>query len=359
MGYLRIAAVCAAFLLCSATASAQRFLWNVDFDFKFDNKEYADVEHDASVTNFTARLTSQIGLGWGRGNALMVGVDFLNDMGRNTYVAREMIVYYKYQDDRFGVYFGRFPRRNLIGTYSNAFFSDYISYYDSNLDGLMGQYTGSHGYVELVLDWNSMLVGDQREKFSIFSAGRLNYGAFYGGYNARMYHHAGSETVRGVVDNILIYPFAGVDFTHYLPQFSALYFQVGWLQTFQNDRAYVGRYVTPGGIQLEARVERWGFGIYNSLYLGGNLMPYYESTVAGQPAYGQGLYTGEPFYRTDKGIYDRLEIYWTHKFLSDIALTVSAVQHYDGDGWGWQQKLELQIYLSDRMFRNFRKPSEE
>jgi len=223
----------------------------------------------------------------------------------------------------------------------------------------MGQYTGSHGYVELVLDWNSMLVGDQREKFSIFSAGRLNYGAFYGGYNARMYHHAGSETVRGVVDNILIYPFAGADFTHYLPQFSALYFQVGWLQTFQNDRAYVGRYVTPGGIQLEARVERWGFGIYNSLYLGGNLMPYYESTVAGQPAYGQGLYTGEPFYRTDKGIYDRLEIYWTHKFLSDIALTVSAVQHYDGDGWGWQQKLELQIYLSDRMFRNFRKPSEE
>ena len=140
MGYLRIAAVCAALLLCSATASAQRFLWNVDFDFKFDNKEYADVEHDASVTNFTARLTPQIGLGWGRGNALMVGVDFLNDMGRNTYVAREMIVYYKYQDDRFGVYFGRFPRRNLIGTYSNAFFSDYISYYDSNLDGLMGQY---------------------------------------------------------------------------------------------------------------------------------------------------------------------------------------------------------------------------
>lgn len=67
MGYLRIAAVCAAFLLCSATASAQRFLWNVDFDFKFDNKEYADVEHDASVTNFTARLTPQIGLGWGRG----------------------------------------------------------------------------------------------------------------------------------------------------------------------------------------------------------------------------------------------------------------------------------------------------
>ena len=65
-----------------------------------------------------------------------------------------------------------------------------------------------------------------------------------------MYHHAGSETVRGVVDNILIYPFAGADFTHYLPQFSALYFQVGWLQTFQNDRAYVGRYVTPGGIPV-------------------------------------------------------------------------------------------------------------
>ncbi len=88
-------------------------------------------------------------------------------------------------------------------------------------------------------------------------------------------------------------------------------------------------------------------------------MPYYESTVAGQPAYGPGLYSGEPFYRTDKGIYDRLEVYWKHKFGSDIALKVSAVQHYDGDGWGWQQKLELQVYLSDRMFKSFRKPVEE
>ena len=60
MGYLRVAAVCAALLFCWTTASAQRFLWNVDFDFKFDNKEYADVEHDVSTTNFSARLTPQI-----------------------------------------------------------------------------------------------------------------------------------------------------------------------------------------------------------------------------------------------------------------------------------------------------------
>lgn len=342
-------------LFVANTAFAQRFLWSVDFDYQFNNKEYANSALAESVTYYGARLTPQVGLGWESGNALMVGVDLLNDFGTGiSDISTEMVVYYRYKNAKTGVYAGRFPRRNMIGVYSNAFFSDYISYYDSNLDGFLFNYQAKRGYVEVAFDWNSMLADNVREKFMIFSAGRLDVGPAYGGYNVSMYHHAGSKTVSGVVDNILIYPFLGVDFTKFAPRFSNLYFQVGWLQTFQNDRAYVDKFVTPGGVQFEARVERWGFGIYNTLYLGGNLMPYYASTVTGQPDYGNGLYPGDPFYRTNKGIYNRLELYWQRDFKSNISLKISSVHHYDGQSWGWQQLAELQIYLFQDMFKRIK-----
>lgn len=351
MRILRIAAVMAAAVMVSWPVAAQKFLWNVDFDFRFDNKEYAGMVNDVSVTNFAVRLTPQVGIGWKNGNAIMAGVDVMNDFGAGTRLVDEMVLYYRYRDDRFGAFLGRFARRNLIGNYSYAFFSDYLSWYDNNIDGLAGQYVGRRGYVELVLDWNGMVRGDMREKFSIFSAGNIDCGAFYAGYNARMYHFAGSETVRGVVDNILLYPYVGIDFTHYLPSFQQMSLRAGWLQSLQNDRRYIGKFVSPGGVQLELHLERWGFGIYNTLYLGNNLMPYYSGTIDGQPSYSSELYFGEPFYKTDKGIYNRLEIYYRHRFKSNIALQVSSVHHYDGDAWGWQQKFQIDIYLFEGMFK--------
>ena len=344
--------IAAAMMLTAAGLNAQQLKGNLSFDFKFDNKEYDNTENGISETNFSVRLTPQIGIGWGNGNSLLAGIDLLNHFGAETQVSSQMICYYNYSDSKYGVYLGRFPRRNMIGKYSNAFFSDYVTYYDSNLDGLMAHYSDNRGYVELVFDWDNMMAAHVREKFMIFSAGQLQYGTFYCGYNASMYHHAGSAEVRGVVDNILLYPYAGADFTHNVSCFEALYLQAGWLQTFQNDRNYIGHYVTPGGIQLDARIQKWGFGIYNALYLGGNLMPYYHPTVPGQPDYGAGLYKGDRFYGTDKGIYERLELYWQHAFKSGISLTISSVQHYDGTGWGWEQKLEVKLLLSDNMFRH-------
>lgn len=335
--------------------SAQTLKGSIDFDFKFDNKEYDHTANGISETNFGVRLTPQIGFGWRHGNSLMVGTDIMNHFGADTQFDHQMICYYSYTDDHFGVFLGRFPRRNMIGLYTKALFSDYVTYYDSNLDGLMAHYRGQRGYAELVFDWDSMIAGPVREKFMIFSAGRLNASAFYCGYNASMYHHAGSEEVRGVVDNILLYPFAGVDFTRYIDGLKALYLQAGWLQTFQNDRNYIGQYVTPGGIQIDARIQWHGFGLYNALYLGGNLMPYYDSTVLGQPAYGSGLYKGDPFYRTDNGIYNRLELYWQQSFKSGLAVTIASVHHYDGTGWGWEQKIEARLILGGNSHR-FRRP---
>ena len=108
--------------------------------------------------------------------------------------------------------------------------------------------------------------------------------------------------------------------------------------------------MTPGGVQIEAHVQKWNFGIHNTFYAGDNLMPYYVAPFDNLD-YGPGLYWGEPFYRTDN-IYDRLEIYWQPVRTSLMNLRVSSVHHYDGHKWGWQQKIIFTVNLGQNRIFN-------
>ncbi len=329
------------------SAFGQRFIWEADMDFRFDNREFKDTPLSESQTLFGARLIPQAGIGWGKGNSLMLGVDLLADFGQRTfYTDPALVFYYGYDWGKFRAAAGVFPRKKLIGTYSNAFFSDSVRFYDSELEGLLLQYVDRNGYLELGCDWNSMYSADRREKFMVFSAGSIRQGVAYAGYNFDMYHHAGSYTLGGVVDNILIYPYIGLDLSRRL-FFDKLYLQVGWLQAFQNNRKYEGYYRKPNGAQIEARIEKRGIGIYNNLYLGDNLMPFYASNASDdhQP-YGSGLYFGEPFYRTESGIYNRLEIYWEPFRKSDVKGRIASVHHFDGHHWVWQQVVSLSVTIN-------------
>ena len=292
----------------------------------------------------------------------MIGVSLLANFGAKPFeVDNEIFGYYQFISPKFRAYAGVVPRSRMIGEYSGAFFSDSVKYYDPNLTGLLLQYMGGRGYVEFGCDWNSMFSETTREKFLLFSAGRLGLGArqmFFVGYNLTMYHHAGWDSSEepdptvgdGVVDNVLVEPFVGVDFTRIVPCMQELSLRAGWINAFQNDRKYVGDYVTPGGVQIEAHVQKWNFGIHNTFYVGDNLMPYYVAPFDNLD-YGPGLYWGEPFYRTDN-IYDRLEIYWQPVRTSLMNLRVSSVHHYDGHKWGWQQKIMFTVNLGQNRIFN-------
>lgn len=342
-----------------------QLVWGASFDFFFDNREYKNLTTNWSQSLFGARINPEIGVTWDGRHSLMMGVSLLANFGAKPFeVDNEIFGYYQYISPRFRAYAGVVPRSRMIGEYSGAFFSDSVKYYDPNLTGLLLQYMGGRGYVEFGCDWNSMFSKTTREKFLLFSAGRLGLGArqlFYLGYNLTMYHHAGWDSSDepdptvgdGVVDNVLIEPFVGVDFTRIAPTMQELSLRVGWINAFQNDRAYVGDYVTPGGVQIEAHVQKWNFGIHNTLYAGDNLQPYYVAPAPGLD-YGPGLYWGEPFYRTDN-IYDRLEIYWQPINTNMMHLRVSSVHHYDGHKWGWQQKISFTVNLGqNRIFNNKR-----
>jgi hypothetical protein len=324
-------------------AYSQKIVWGIHFDTQFDNREY-DSEFSKSQTLFGAKLTPEIGLHWGRDySGLLIGTTMIEEFGAETFEKKpEMLLYYRYDSPEYLIYAGRFSRKSVIGKYSKAFFNDSVCFFDANIDGILLQYKGNKGYAELAFDWNSRQSETRREKFMIFSSALQKKGVVYGGYNFSMYHYAMVAGGNGVVDNVWVMPFVGIDLDEKV-FFDKLSLEAGWLQAFQNDRSNVGKYVKPGGVHIETQIEKYKFGVMNTLFYGDCMMPYYER-------YGNGLYRGDSFYSTAYGKYHRLEIYWKPLRRKDMDLKVSSVHHYDGRVWSWQQWASLTINLSDAAF---------
>lgn len=342
------------------------FVWDVGFEFRFDNREYGDGDFAPSMTVLGARLTPSVGLqlsspGDSR-HRLMVGIDVMKDFGsdaRTEDLFRELTLYYEWKKG-FGrtdmtLTAGIFPRSEMQGAYSTAFFSDYVRFYDPNLEGLILKFRRPSAYYELGCDWMGQYGDTTRERFMIFVGGEaaLADRLLLLGYSGYMYHYAGSREVWGVVDNILLNPYIGLDLAE-KTGLQTLHFQLGWLQSMQNDRRNIGRYTFPSGGEFLVRLGKWNVSVENRLFYGCDMMPYYDSADAAGHVYADGLYFGDPFYHlgrggADMGLYDRLEICYGPRIADFLRLQVSAAMHFHGSGFsGWQQIVSLVFDLPDR-----------
>ncbi len=342
-------------LATTTVARAQYILWDADFDFRFDNREYGDPSKmiAPSGTLFGANMRPEIGLGWGYGNKLMLGTTIPADMGSENFMGTpELLAYYAYSGNYFRTTLGLFPRERLKGRYSYAFFSDSFRFYKPTIEGMMVQYVRPSWFVELACDWNGLRSKTRREMFTIIFAGEARKSLSYAGYTATLHHHASSDSAIGVVDNGLADIYVGLDFTPLLHSIH-LSFQAAWVQAYQNDRRHIGTPTTPGGYELELNMKRKDIGLRNTFYKGEDIMPYWNLPYedgAGD-IYGENLYFGDPFYRVgEKGFYNRLELFWEPKLSEGVNLRISSVHHWDGINWGWQQVVSLRVSIGSEMF---------
>lgn len=401
--YMVIALLMGMFSLDAASQPARdqkpvTLAYDVDFEFCFDNREFYKSDFSNSSTIFGAQLTPSIGIDINKGTDLshrvMLGVDVFKDFGAKTTIPQlfsEVTFYYNmekvFPKTEISLYAGIFPRSAMEGNYSQAFFSDSLTFYDSNLEGVLLKIKRPKAQFELGCDWMGMIGPGVRERFMIFSAGEgkvLDYLTL--GYAAYMYHYANSYEVKGVVDNILCNPYVRLELTEFLPlqKFSLA---LGWLQSAQRDRKNIGDMIFPGGGELTAQIQKWGVGIQNRLFVGKDMMPYYNNLDEGGYKYGSDLYFGDPFYRvfdndTDKlygklsdaslsqmsngndvpsiaasetgriGIYDRLEVYYAPEICSFLDLKIAAVFHFNGGYSGCQQRFSLCFDLHSLINRN-------
>lgn len=333
-----------AFVVGIVHVSAQELRLGVDFTTLFDNKEYAGMEFDESGTLFSARLTPKVGVVWAERNELMFAVDMVQDFGHNSKFLSDINVqlYYAYRAPQVKVLVGIFPRSEMRGLETPLFFDRDYRYYHNRIGGVLARYENpdwGDSFVEFAMDYTGMRDFDTREAFMIMSAGRMPIEWFYLGYDFMMGHYAkdyNPETTDGVVDNILLTPYIGWDF-------SAGGFDVdlrlSYVQSLQRDRINEHRWIAPCGGEIYAAIGRWGVTLSNRLYMGGSLLTYYER-------YGNDLYHGMPFYATTKHIYDAITASYKHSFFADtVAVEAGITAEYDGTTWGTRQWLQLSVDL--------------
>ncbi len=356
---LHVAAVCAE----PKGDEKVRFEYDVDFEMNFDNREFYRSAFSESMTIFGARFTPSVGLSVPQAShnmthKLMFGIDVMKNFGASPVQAgisgippeetsgklnnwdlfRELTLYYKldkkFEKTGLELYAGIFPRKVMGGSYSDAFFSDSLKFYDNNLEGLLIKIHRPKSYYEVGCDWMGMKGMARKEKFMIYSAGESGITRFLKiGYAGYMLHFAGSGKAGGVVDNILLNPFVRFDFG-YMMSLQEFSLRLGWLQAMQNDREFVGHYVFPGGVEFDMGIRKWNVGIHNRMLYGGNMMPYYNSTDRGGDKYGTRLYFGDPFYRihddgsTAPGLYDRLDVSYEPHIGKYLSIRISARFHF-------------------------------
>ena len=346
------------------------FAYDLDFEMNFDNREFYKSSFSNSMTIFGARLTPSVGLEVlqddGTRHRVMTGIDVMKDFGDSVAVKnmfKELTIYYN-MEKRFGsnvfeMYAGIFPRKSLDGRWGQEFFSDSLTFYDNNLEGLLLKLKRPKAYFELGADWMGLTGEYRRERFMIFSSGHgevLPYTSL--GYSFYVYHYAGSRKVRGVVDNILINPYISVDLDE-PTGLQKLSLTAGWIQALQNDRKNIGRYVFPGGGEVDVEVRHWNLGVRNMMYIGRDLMPLYNRHDIGGFKYGSNsLYLGDPFYRVNDrgesavGTYDRLEFFYAPEIGNCLSISIKAILHFNGFHYsGFQQMVGVKFNLQELINR--------
>ena len=225
--------------------------------------------------------------------------------------------------------------------------------FDNVYEGALVSYERPDWLVELAADWTGLKQENNRERFLVYGYAQYQHHQWpylYGAFSYMMHHFACSQTALNVVDNVWLYPHIGVELSSLLPEKMKRNARIGYIQTFQNDRRTEQGYVSPGGFNFNLGWEYKGFGIKNLLYLGKNLQPFFDSQDGNGVQYGTDLYLGSRFYSTTKGIYDRIDLYYTYHLNSMLDLSIASVHHYNGC-WNWQQLVRMTVNLNNFHFK--------
>ncbi len=336
-------------LLFALTAQGQQVVAGVDFETRFDNREYSDNDFGESMTLFGVGFSPEVGVEWAGMNRLMVGANLNHEFGdEEALSSANLMVYYQFRSPSVQVNAGIFPRSKMIGRYSEAIFDDKTTFYHDPLQGILVNYRSksSQSYAEFLIDWEGLRTLTQREKFRILADGRWDNGLFWAGGSLMMLHYAktlNEAADEGVVDNLLVNPHVGVRFGG---NFNVS-FRLGYLQALQRDRHVNSGWITPKGGELFASISRWGLTIDNTLYVGENLQPLFT-------IYGEDLFEGSTFYGVTGNIYNRTAIGYSRLFFSEsLKVDASFIFHYDGTGIGLQQMLKIGVNL-EKIFGNKR-----
>lgn len=326
-------------LLCFFNLNAIEPIWSVDLGSVFDNRE-GDGKIKKAETYFFMTLAPELGLKFTSRDRISGGVVLTQPL-ENKFGKLKPTIYYRHDGERWKFSMGIFPRTQLREPLPGFIWSDSLAYFQKNIRGALVQYNHRNGFFDAYIDWRALQSEEQREAFNIMFHGEshLKGKAFLIGAHLLMNHFAKSSKPgleQGVVDNFLVNPYIGLDFSR-KTVLDSLVVKAGILQTVERHRLKGSGWDCPGGLWLDTDFE-WKFlGLRNSLYWGRRgLLPLYGE-------FGTLLYQGEPYYQSK--IYDRLDVFghlYRNKFVDVEAQLNFNISKGD---FMFYQRLIVNIYL--------------
>ncbi|MCH5247847.1 MAG: hypothetical protein J1E99_06780 [Muribaculaceae bacterium] len=334
--------------VCSKSVS-QEFLWDVDFRTIFDNRE-GNYQYSSDKTFFLTQLSPEIGLSLHDGeHSVLGGMSWTQPIGSEWDGYKiSPTVYYRFHRGGLSGFLGMFPRRNLYRKVPDYIWNDSTYYVQHNIRGAGIVNVGCHGFFQAILDWRGMQSDTRREAFNVIAMGEWYKSpqspVFLGG-TAMMNHLAKTsapDESEGVVDNFLINPYAGINFTNLNVATDSLSLRVGLLGSATRDRASEKKWKVPFGFWMDMAFKwRW-IGFREEIYAGKALFPFYST-------YGALLDQGEPYYASD--FYSRTELIGYILDNSFVKLKASLDFNYAGKDLLFYQRLILNIYFDGSLGR--------
>lgn len=287
-------------IICSLaiSISAQNFIYSVKLDNYFDNREY-DTPYTEPQTLFGIRVSPAIGWEYVETGAathkIMGGIHYLQPIGSLIDQAQfDPFVYYQYMHRGFNLHLGIVPYAEMIQRLPIFVMSDSLSYLYPNIQGALFQFQKGKSYIELLCDWRGAQSTTTREAFRVIVQGKYYWkNLSLGGvtFLNHLANKAPSEPKLGVCDDYLVSPSLGLHWSK-LKALDSLSFGVSYLFASSKERITDTKKVGHG-IEWDCFVK-WKFlAIQNSLYLGDNLLPFYQK-------YHSGLHLGDPFYQATR-----------------------------------------------------------
>lgn len=328
-------------------AVGQEFVWDVDFNTLFANREGGDDMRVDQTFLFT-RLKPELGVQFVDGHqnthSLKGGVSWyqpLND-GLDGYKVQPLLYYQGTTQRGWEFTLGAFPRQLMRHALPRYLWSDSLNYCHVVVRGAMVQYGNDDNsrWLQAFVDWRQMQTVTRREAFNaVISAGSdLGHSPVYTLAHIEYNHLAKRKNApegEGVNDDITINPMLGCRYT--LGNVTG-HVEAGTIVQLQRWRAEE-KWHTPAGFigNIHAR-WRW-LELDESIFAGRDLFPLYER-------YGSQLNMGDTYYRSK--FYSRTDLRG-HIFNNDL-VDVSALLTFHATDriTGFWQQLSCRFYIGGK-----------
>ncbi len=319
-------------------AAQTAFVWDIDFETVFDNRE-GDRTHTDPETIFFTRLRPTVGVRLGAGDTFAGGIEWIQPIAYDWSGRRvRPVLYYRHDSQRWSGSLGIFPRSQLFEELPSFMWGDSTAYFQPDIRGALLQWRGGRSFAEIYLDWRQKQTETKRESFSIVAHGRWQHpqrpwmaGAYLTMNHLALTKHA-PENMH-IVDNFLAAPYVGADLTPLVAPLDSLRLRAGMAITIERNRE-AGGWRTPAGAWLEITAGWRGFRLKNMLYAGGRLLPSYG-------IFGSLLYQGEPYYAAS--FYDRAELSYGIVRRSFLDLRTALDFRFTPGSFMFYQKISLTL----------------